>query len=83
MAIIRVYQDSKGPGRCRTCGASITWAEQVNGKRHPFDGEIVAVKIEGGLLEGQRVIEHVDTSITTSHFATCPDAATHRRPRGR
>lgn len=78
MAILQIYQDSKGPGRCRSCGASITWAELTSGKRHPFDGEIVAVRTQGSVLEG-RVIEHVDTTVTTSHFATCPDAQDWRK----
>ena len=78
MAILQIYQDSKGPSQCRSCGAPITWAELTSGKRHPFDGEIVAVRMQGSVLDG-RVIEHVDTSVTTSHFATCPDAKDWRR----
>ena len=78
MSVMHIYQDSKGRGRCRSCGAPITWAELTSGKRHPFDGEIVAVKTQGSILEG-RVIEHVETTITPSHFATCPDAKTWRR----
>lgn len=80
--ILKIYQDSKGPGRCRTCGASITWAELTSGKRHPFDGEIVVLRTQGSILEGDgRVIEEVDLSVTSSHFATCPDADQHRRRR--
>jgi len=78
MPILKIYQDSKGPGTCRSCGAGITWAELVSGKRHPFDGEIVPVRTQGSILDG-RVIEDVDTSITASHFATCPDAKDWRR----
>ncbi len=79
MAIIQIYQDSKGPGTCRSCGASIEWAELTSGKRMPFNGPIVAVRTVGDLLGGQRTIEHVDTTITTSHFATCKDAAAWRK----
>jgi hypothetical protein len=78
MAILKIYADSKGAGQCRSCGAPITWAELTSGKRHPFDGELVAVRTQGSMLEG-RVIEEVDTSITSSHFQTCPDAKDWRR----
>jgi hypothetical protein len=79
MAILKIYADSKGPGKCRSCGASITWAEMVSsGKRMPFDGEIVAVKTEQPGI-GERQIEHVDTTVNLSHFATCPDSEKWRR----
>ena len=41
------------------------------GRTYPFDGEIMVVRTQGHIFEG-RVIEEVDTTITTSHFATCP-----------
>ena len=46
----------------------------------PFDGEIVPVR---SFREEQtnRVIEVVDTEVTNSHFATCPDASSFRKPR--
>ena len=82
MAHIDIFQDSKGPGRCRTCGAGIEWAEIVkSGKRMPFDAPIVVVRTQGDVLGGGRVIETVDTTITRSHFETCPDADKHRRSR--
>jgi hypothetical protein len=80
MPEIAIYQDSKGPGRCRSCGARIEWAETERGKRVPFDGEIVATRSQGNPITG-RVIEYVDTGVTPSHFETCPDAKTWRRPR--
>jgi hypothetical protein len=76
--ILRIYQDSKGAGTCRSCGARITWAELTSGKWHPFDGDIVTVRMQGTFPDG-RVIEDVDTSISSSHFATCPDAKKWRR----
>lgn len=80
MAILQIYADTKGKGRCRSCGADVTWAELTSGKRHPFNGEIVVVRSQGSMLEGDgRVVEDVDTEITTSHFATCPDAKDWRR----
>lgn len=80
MPILQIYQDSRGKGTCRSCGASVEWAELTSGKRHPFDGEIVAVRTQGSVIEG-RVIEFVDTDVTPSHFQTCPDAEKWRRKR--
>ena len=81
MAILQIYADSKSAlTTCRSCSASITWAELTSGKRHPFNGAIVGVRSQGSLLEGAgRVIEDVDTTVTTSHFETCPDAEDWRR----
>lgn len=78
MPLIKIFQDSKGPGNCRSCHAAITWAETIRGKRMPFDGEIVAVKTEGSPIAG-RVVEVIDTDVTSSHFATCPQANDWRR----
>ena len=76
MPTLRIYRDTRGKGRCRTCGAAIEWAELVSGKRMPFDGEIVAVKTE---QETDRAVEVIDTDVTSSHFQTCPDAEKWRR----
>ena len=73
MPQIAIFQDSKGKGRCRSCGAVIEWAETLRGKRMPFDGEIIVARTEGNPIQG-RVVEYVDTDVTSSHFATCPDA---------
>lgn len=81
MPNLDIYQDSKGPGRCRSCGASITWAELTSGRKMPFNGEIVVVRTQGDILGGGRVVETVDTSITSTHFETCPDAKDWRRTR--
>lgn len=35
--------------------------------------------VAGRVLEGERVVETVDTSVSTSHFATCPQAGAWRR----
>ena len=80
MAILQIYQDSKGPGTCRSCGAAVEWAELVKGsKRMPFNPPIVAVRTLGNLLAAERTIEEVDTTITPTHFETCPDAEKWRR----
>jgi hypothetical protein len=76
---LQIFQDSKGRGQCRSCGAPLEWAELTSGKRHPFNPPIVVTATVGSLLDGARIIELVDTAITSSHFATCPQAAEHRR----
>jgi hypothetical protein len=82
MALLAIYQDSRSFGTCRSCGARLEWAELVtSGKRHPFNPPIMPVRTQGALLEGERVTEHVDTSITPSHFETCPDAKDWRKKR--
>jgi hypothetical protein len=79
MAILKLYRDSRNYGTCRSCGASIEWADLVSGRRMPFDPPIVPVRTQGSLLDGDRIVEDVDTTITRSHFATCPDAKAWRR----
>lgn len=78
MPDMRVFDDTKGGGTCRSCGAAITWFELASGKRHPFDGEPVYVRTE---LDGatHRVVGVIDTAVSSSHFATCPQAKDWRR----
>jgi hypothetical protein len=78
VAEIAIYADSKGKGRCRSCGADVEWAETTNGKRIPFDHEIVVARSQGNPITG-RVIDFVDTSVTPTHFQSCPDAKGWRR----
>lgn len=79
MAMILIYADTRGRGRCRSCDAEIEWAENtVTHKRMPFDAPIVAVKTASEQGSG-RAIETVDTTVTKSHFATCPQAKQWRR----
>lgn len=67
---------------CRSCGAAIIWAVTPAGKRMPLDAQpakrIVlddyGVKTFGDEAPCAQV---VDTY--TSHFATCPNAAQHRK----
>jgi hypothetical protein len=44
----------------------------------PFDGRLAPVESRQHPENG-RVVEIVDLDATTSHFATCPDAARWRR----
>lgn len=79
MPEVAIYQDSKARGQCRSCGAAITWAETTRGTRMPFNGDIVVSRTYAMPDVQVRVVEFVDTTVTLSHFATCPDAATWRR----
>lgn len=73
---------------CRSCGADVLWAK--TGKSMPIDPEPVE---DGNVLlyrtpQGLRVVvmskgDHPDPGASrhTTHFATCPNAARHRRRR--
>lgn len=75
---------------CRSCGAPVIWAVTASGKRMPVDAEPVEggnVRLDDvGLPDPQAVVfggfsaDHADT-LHKSHFATCVNAAQHRRPR--
>ena len=69
---------------CRSCGAKIVWAITENGKRAPFDAEPIDMRgtfalvpfadperLEAQSASGDRRYR--------SHFATCPNAAEHRK----
>jgi hypothetical protein len=75
---LTLYQDSRAPGRCRSCGAAIEWAELTTGKRTPFN-RIVPLRANPVLFAGARVIEEVDTASSPTHFESCPDAKEWRR----
>ncbi len=64
--------DFDKPGRCRSCGASITWAMTRAGKSVPLDANarlVLQTLATGGYA----------VPATHVHFATCPQAAAHRR----
>ena len=56
---------------CRSCGAPITWLRTRSGKRMPADDP-------GRVLTENQLF---DLKAHVSHFATCPQAAAHRKPR--
>lgn len=58
---------------CRSCGAPITWMITNTGKTMPVDG----------LIQGQPAEPNMkfDPKVHVSHFATCPNAAKHRKPK--
>jgi hypothetical protein len=72
---LKAFDDTFGsPTACRTCGASIIWAELVSGKRHPFNaprGER-PVYLRTSQSDDRRLLGHIEAA--DSHFATCPDA---------
>lgn len=73
--LISIYADSRRHGFRRSCQAAIEWAENVKtGHSMPFDGPLVVLSTQGSLLDGERIVQTVDTSITRSHFASCPQA---------
>jgi len=76
---------------CQSCGAPILWGETKAGKKMPVDAEpssagtVLYRPMQGGaLLEFLTPLEAVAAvaegqRLRTSHFATCPHAAQHRR----
>jgi hypothetical protein len=58
--------------QCSSCGKPIVWFRTKTGKRMPVDAETTK----------PTDAEHqLDLSRHKSHFATCPYADQHRRPR--
>lgn len=81
-------------GTCRSCGRQILWIRTTAGKNMPVDtayvdyvlpkeGEKAAEKIvtpNGEVVSANRATgEERDGFGYISHFATCPNAAQHRR----
>jgi hypothetical protein len=74
---LKVYDDSKGGGACRSCHAPITWFELTSGKRHPVNGREPAYLRTAHEPGTHRLIGEIDGA--ESHFATCPDAKSWSR----
>lgn len=74
-------------GRCRSCGAPIRWVKTMHGRNHPIDampvpdGDWVLRPSAMGTLMVRYTLIQGDAERYTSHFATCPNADRHRRPR--
>ena len=79
-------------GRCRSCGAKIRFVKMKSGKSMPVNEKIVNYKTDPHGKE--RIVTpggDVDACVTginadeatgfgyVSHFATCPNARSHRR----
>lgn len=54
--------------KCRSCQASIVWMKTARGANMPVDADSVD--------EGDDLFDHTRH---VSHFATCPNAAQHRK----
>lgn len=78
MALITVLRSTRGSGRCRSCGAPITWYQTTGtGKAMPFDADPPVDHTESMAVVG--LVDYIDAAHT--HFRTCPQAAEHRKPR--
>lgn len=72
---------------CRSCQAEIAWARTTTGGRMPLDADQVrdgnVVAQPDGLVRALRSGEEPDPSWPRyrSHFATCPQAGSHRKPK--
>ena len=72
--------------KCSSCGASIIWCKTESGKAMPLDAEPVP---DGNIqLDSQGQATYMKKGDDErwhnvvrfkSHFATCPNAATHRK----
>ena len=86
-----LFQKDWPSTRCSSCGAPIVWAVTDAGKRIPVDvatsarGNLALVSewTQGGTVLRASVVKPGDVPLChLSHFATCVNAALHRRPRG-
>ena len=68
---------------CRSCGVAILWVRTQRGHLMPVDRE----PVRGGNLHIERGIAQVVAPSGAlrhvSHYATCPAADKHRKPRDR
>lgn len=76
-------------GTCRSCAAPIWWAITPKGRGMPLDPpgthpepNLAAWRDAAGILRASTTPpDGLTVTVTTSHFATCPHADEHRRPR--
>lgn len=74
--LVKVWAHSRGRGTCRSCGATLTWAETLTGKRMPFDGDPVARHTSHDPAT-RDLVEHL--SADDVHWRTCDDPERFRR----
>lgn len=75
-----------GQAKCRSCGAAVVWLKTAAGKIMPVDAEPVE---DGNMIvfEASREVRSVTEEdkpkfvgrLHKSHFATCVNAAKHRK----
>ena len=63
--------------RCRSCGAAIEWVKTPFGRALPLDAESTSGNIR--VDHGVAYVVKVGAGLRVSHFATCPQAAKHRK----
>jgi hypothetical protein len=71
-------------GTCRSCKASILWVVMQSGRAMPLDAEPSAsgtIVVDGEHARVAKPDPADPQPRYTSHFATCPGAGQHRRPR--
>ena len=66
--LVRVWANSRGRGVCRSCGAALTWATTITGKRMPFDGDPVARQTSHDAAT-RDLVEHL--SADDVHWRSC------------
>jgi hypothetical protein len=73
---------------CRSCSAPIRWGTTYEGARIPLDFDAAATgnirwfddgRIDVLNAKRARVYRQLGVPLYVSHFATCPNAAQHRR----
>lgn len=71
--------------RCRSCDALIVWAMFASGRLMPLDaervkgGRIVLVPSSKSTPRAEMLPPDPDAVRYVSHFASCPNAAEHRK----
>jgi hypothetical protein len=71
-------------GTCSSCGAAIIWVVMYpSGARMPLDAKPIGglIKIELGFPDTGHARGKDSEPLYLSHFATCPNAAQHRKAR--
>lgn len=80
-------------GKCRSCGQQVIWIKTVAGKNMPCNPTLVTYKDQqggkekivtpNGEVHSAEIVESGTPNATgigyISHFATCPNAARHRK----
>lgn len=80
---------------CRSCHADMAWATTKNGQAMPVDVDpdndsgtvALGLRRDGALIavtfnhDDAAVLRNAGFDLHTCHFATCPHAELHRRPR--
>lgn len=69
---------------CKSCGARIIWAPTPAGKHIPVDADPTPdgnIELRDGIAHVNQQANLLGEARYVTHFATCPQADEHRRPR--